>query len=579
YLVVVNPRKQFGGDRFRHVETSQARYLFSQYDDLGVPHPRLIKFQLGTRGGTDFSNPDVLHFTQNSPYVALCLAIHMGATRIGLIGVDFTESHFFGNTGTHPMAGRLDQINREYGVLEHACRAMGVEVVNLSPLSRITAFRREDAATFAEKGLVRAEDLTKSEHRRRIFFVNYRFLSCGDVFRDGLRHGAQELNIDHDEAYWDDPQLPQKVRDFSPDLLFVVHGRKFAQRWNDQFRMYSTAIWLLDEPYEVDDTSRFSGFFDTVFVSDPATLGRHINAHYLPVCFDPRVQYRSDGDRKYDVGFIGGYNPVREKLLESLYDEGLLSYVVGGPWNGKLRNITLSANISHLETAELYRQTKIVVNIFRSVHHFNRGNLPACSLNPRVYEALACGAAVVSEHRPEAEALFPEMPLFRDGDQLKAVIKDLLKSPDKLTLLLTSCRENLSGNSYADRLRKIVEVVFKETLKREDHDLRNYGTKNNSARSDKVEMPDGWERICDVLVGAKDGAIELTKDHNDGPGTESGLASTKSYAGVELSFEVNISNGSSFVAKLHQEDQYNQRTNSYHLLCAPAGDSLAKHHH
>src|SRR6185369_5497103 len=130
------------------------------------------------------------------------------------------------------------QINREFGVLEHACRAMGVEVVNLSPVSRITAFRREDAAAFVENGSVRAENLAKSEQRRRIFFVNYRFLSCGDVFRDCLRHGAQELNIDHDEAYWDDPQLPQKVRAFSPDLLFVVHGRMFAKRWQKRFSEY-----------------------------------------------------------------------------------------------------------------------------------------------------------------------------------------------------------------------------------------------------------------------------------------------------------------------------------------------------
>lgn len=139
YLVVVNPRRQFSGDRFEYVESSQSRYLFSQFDDLNVPHPQLVKFRLGSRGGTDFSNPDVLHFTQNSPYVALSLAIHMGAARIGLIGVDFTESHFFGATGTHPMAVHLDLINREYGALGHACQEMGVELVNLSPVSRITA--------------------------------------------------------------------------------------------------------------------------------------------------------------------------------------------------------------------------------------------------------------------------------------------------------------------------------------------------------------------------------------------------------------------------------------------------------
>nr|MBM1004221.1 hypothetical protein [Desulfofustis sp. PB-SRB1] len=100
YLVVVNSRHQFSGDRFRHVETSRARALFSHLD-LGIRHPHQVRFRLGKRGGTDFSDPSVLHYTRNSPYVALCLAIHMGASRIGLIGVDFTEDHFFGATGTH----------------------------------------------------------------------------------------------------------------------------------------------------------------------------------------------------------------------------------------------------------------------------------------------------------------------------------------------------------------------------------------------------------------------------------------------------------------------------------------------
>jgi hypothetical protein len=87
YLIVVNPRNQFSGERFRYVEASRAGYLFTQLD-LGVKHPNIVKFQLGQSGGTDFSNPNVLHYTNNSPYIALCLAILMGAKRIGLIGVD-----------------------------------------------------------------------------------------------------------------------------------------------------------------------------------------------------------------------------------------------------------------------------------------------------------------------------------------------------------------------------------------------------------------------------------------------------------------------------------------------------------
>ena len=64
----------------------------------------------------------MLHYTQNSPYVAVCLAAYMGARRIGLIGVDFTEHHFFATTGKHPLACRLAQIDREYRALADALR-------------------------------------------------------------------------------------------------------------------------------------------------------------------------------------------------------------------------------------------------------------------------------------------------------------------------------------------------------------------------------------------------------------------------------------------------------------------------
>src|SRR5829696_9059729 len=63
YLVVVNPRDQFSGDRFSYVENSEADYLFTQLD-LGLARENVVKFDLGTNGGTDLSNPNVLHHTQ-----------------------------------------------------------------------------------------------------------------------------------------------------------------------------------------------------------------------------------------------------------------------------------------------------------------------------------------------------------------------------------------------------------------------------------------------------------------------------------------------------------------------------------
>src|SRR5206468_10519838 len=113
-------------------------------------------------------------------------------------------------------------------------------------------------------------------------------------------------------VWWDDPKLPEKLRAFAPDLVFVVHGRRCAERWGSLLADWNSAVWLLDEPYEVDDTAGWSSKFQTVFVNDPATVGRHRNSHYLPVCFDPQVHFDSLKACPFSTGSIGGASPCSE---------------------------------------------------------------------------------------------------------------------------------------------------------------------------------------------------------------------------------------------------------------------------
>jgi glycosyltransferase involved in cell wall biosynthesis len=144
YLVVVNPRGQFTKERFAHIECSNAQALFTQLD-LGRVRPPVVRFTLGTYGGTDVGTAETLHFTQNSPYVAVCLAAYMGARRIGLIGVDLTEDHFFARTGRHALAGRIREIDAQYGRLARALACRGVQLINLSSISRLTSLARATA--------------------------------------------------------------------------------------------------------------------------------------------------------------------------------------------------------------------------------------------------------------------------------------------------------------------------------------------------------------------------------------------------------------------------------------------------
>jgi hypothetical protein len=155
YLVVLNPRTQFAGDRFHHVETSRARAIFSQLD-LGLRGRQVVRFRLGRRGGADvFASPGSLPYTSNSPYVAVCLAAYMGARRIGLIGVDLTDDHFFARTGAHPLARSLSKVDAEYGRLRAALAPRGIELVNLSATSRLTSLPRAELDELREDRPVR----------------------------------------------------------------------------------------------------------------------------------------------------------------------------------------------------------------------------------------------------------------------------------------------------------------------------------------------------------------------------------------------------------------------------------------
>jgi Glycosyl transferases group 1 len=296
----------------------------------------------------------------------------------------------------------------------------------------------------------------------RVFGVDYQFLSCGDVFTQGLAHAAEDLGIAYQHADWSVPDLPARVAAFAPDLLFVVHGRKF-QQWGPRVVAPTSAIWLLDEPYEVDNSATFSTGFDHVFVNDPSTCRRHPHASYLPVCYDPHVHYPGAEPRTSAVGFIGGGNPTRDRYLAALAQRGRLSYVVGSPWaDPALVRLTLSRNIAPAATASLYRQTRIVVNVFRERHHFNHDNLPATSLNPRVYEALACGALVVSEWRPEVDTLVPELPTFRTVDECVSIVDALLADPTRAEAIRVRCMARLAPHTYAARLQTVLDVTCAE---------------------------------------------------------------------------------------------------------------------
>jgi hypothetical protein len=138
YLLVTDHSGRFSSDRRRRVHGTNAKYVFTCAK--GWYHKNLVHFELGSRSLTNLDHPDRIDHYMNSPYAAAILAYKMGATNIGLIGVDFTDGHFYNlKDGKHPIvkSNYLNKVNSAYQTLSSELAKRGTTLVNLSPISNL----------------------------------------------------------------------------------------------------------------------------------------------------------------------------------------------------------------------------------------------------------------------------------------------------------------------------------------------------------------------------------------------------------------------------------------------------------
>jgi glycosyl transferase family 2/glycosyl transferase family 1 len=201
----------------------------------------------------------------------------------------------------------------------------------------------------------------------------------------------------------------------------------------------------------------------------------------------------------------------------------------------------------------------------------------AFSMNPRIYEALACGAVVVSETRGELSTVFPDVPLFSNDVELVDTIGKLIQSDEAYSAVKKACREKLAAHSYRERLLRVLATLDLPAAASVEPKPRQEVTMT------KVQTPtlsiEGWTTCGNVVESARENEFALYKATDTGPGSEQGVASERAYREVELEFDLHLSAEACFIVKLRQAGQLDQMTNSYHLFCHPRHTYLARHHH
>lgn len=148
FLIVINTSSTIRGERWEQVQKANPWCFVSHYNFPDVQHKYYVQFKLGTFGKARLFDEHIMDHSNNSPYVGVILAALLGASKIGLIGVDFTQDHFYRKSGVHKLNSRIGIINNHYRKAAEACEREGIEFVNLSKTSNIDTVKRGSIEDF-----------------------------------------------------------------------------------------------------------------------------------------------------------------------------------------------------------------------------------------------------------------------------------------------------------------------------------------------------------------------------------------------------------------------------------------------
>ncbi len=156
----------------------------------------------------------------------------------------------------------------------------------------------------------------------------------------------------------------------------------------------------------------------------------------------------------------------RYHYLEAIKDMGLKTY--GAPeWaDAELAKELVPCYAGHgpdytSELPQVYYDTKININIF----HIQCIDCP----NPRVFDVLACGGFLITEHRPSLEAYFEhgvELCWFKNREELAELVSYYGEHPEEREEIARQGQQKALAEHLAkNRMQKLMDIIRQERRK------------------------------------------------------------------------------------------------------------------
>jgi spore maturation protein CgeB len=262
------------------------------------------------------------------------------------------------------------------------------------------------------------------------------------------------------------------VEDQRPELFVTLYGVNVSKRVLGELRARGavTVNWWLNDPFQWQRALGILPGYDFAFtnarysVDAYAAAGlRHVR--FLPSACDAAVHRPLDGvARECAVSFAGDWSPLRERLVERLAGEGV-DLRVYGPWRRKLGpDSPLRAKLEHgffspERMVQIFAGCDATLNVHTWRERFDFG------LNPRVFEAGACGTPQLVDHKRELDELFTPtqraaMLIYRTDDELASLARSLPARVAELRAAALAAAPSFQReHSYGARVAELLRVV------------------------------------------------------------------------------------------------------------------------
>lgn len=291
---------------------------------------------------------------------------------------------------------------------------------------------------------------------RIAYFANYSESSLSGIVFETLKSMGHEVlffspniisstsEIKYCEALVDVPEVLNR-HEFKPELILfmecAVHPLLFPL--NLEQASAPSCWWGVDTHLNYPWHKDFIKLFDHAFFALSnfiAHAERYSKkpVHWLPLACNPAVHKDLELSRDLECSFVGTVNASRQKIFQQISKEVPLKI-----YNGKSQD----------ELTTIYSRSKIGFNISTRE-----------DLNKRVFEVMACGAALVTQKIDNGLT-----QLFKPGENILThtisdaaeVIGHALKDPERLREIGKAGYAEVQANhTYRHRLQNIIDVAI-----------------------------------------------------------------------------------------------------------------------